>query len=351
MYIDKSLKNMNKCLLPKTVITFNQDRYDPTIDYLKGLCILFVVMQHSMSPLLHRYILFALWGRFAVPLFILIQVFHAYKRIHEGKEIAFSFGKVWHRVIKPFLLVQVLLLIYTFLFTEKSIWDIIEPMIYTGGMGSGGYYPCIYVQFAIVLPLLAPIFKKYGDSPYLLIAFIVLSQLLEVACCLLSMPEWLYRLCGIRYFFIVYLGYILVTKGFSLNTKNTIIAVISFFFVIFFSLFDYDLRPLFYTGSPAWKQCHWICYFYMCYLLLGALLSTYYLMPFERLKNYVKLMGKYSYEIFMFQMLYFHLAMRVLPFFDGQFLRFIYMLLSVLICIVPVVYYKSRINAIKINKN
>lgn len=65
-------------------LTFNRDGYDPLIDYLKGLCILFVVIQHSIPTALHHYTMFALWGRLAVPIFLLIQVFHAYKKLIGG---------------------------------------------------------------------------------------------------------------------------------------------------------------------------------------------------------------------------------------------------------------------------
>lgn len=74
---------MNK-VLP---LTFKTDGYDPLIDYTKGLCILFVVIQHSIPTVLHHYTMFALWGRLAVPLFLLIQVFHTYKKLMGGVKL------------------------------------------------------------------------------------------------------------------------------------------------------------------------------------------------------------------------------------------------------------------------
>lgn len=58
-------------------ITLQKEGYDPFIDYLKGVCIFLVVLAHCLPHT--EYILFPLWGDQAVPLFLLIQVFHAYK--------------------------------------------------------------------------------------------------------------------------------------------------------------------------------------------------------------------------------------------------------------------------------
>ena len=58
-------------------ITLQKEGYDPFIDYLKGVCIFLVVLTHFLPHT--EYILFPLWGDQVVPLFLLIQVFHAYK--------------------------------------------------------------------------------------------------------------------------------------------------------------------------------------------------------------------------------------------------------------------------------
>ena len=61
------------------MVVFKRSGYDSFIDFLKGICILLVLLDHSLS-LIKEYSLFAIWGRPAVPIFLLIQVFHAYKR-------------------------------------------------------------------------------------------------------------------------------------------------------------------------------------------------------------------------------------------------------------------------------
>ena len=62
-----------------TSFCLNKKGYDPFIDFVKGFCILSVVLTHSLPVWLQQHTLFSLWGGMAVPLFLMIQVFHAYK--------------------------------------------------------------------------------------------------------------------------------------------------------------------------------------------------------------------------------------------------------------------------------
>jgi len=210
-------------------------------------------------------------------------------------------------------------------------------------MGSGGYYPWIYIQFAVLLMFLAPIFRKWGNQTLLMILFAVISQLLEVLCCLFQMPEWLFRLCAVRYFFIIYLGSILAMKGFELNKKTFSIGLVSLICLCFFAFKDVNLRPFFYTGMSAWRTCHWMNYFYVCFILLFVIRWTYQkLQSSKKIEKWIRDMGKYSYEIFMFQMIYFHVCKALFPEKGALAWQIAYMIAAVIICIVPVVLYKNR---------
>lgn len=322
-------------------IMFKREGYDPFIDYLKGVCILFVVIQHSMPPLMSRYTAWGLWGRFAVPLFLLIQVFHTYKRNRRGNNFI-NFKKLWKRILFPFFIVQFIISIYLFLSGIKTLSQITHSLFFSGGIGPGGYYPWIYIQMALVLPLIAILFDKF-KRPVLLLLFILTAQLLEICCCLTDMPGWLYRLCFFRYFFIIYLGYLLATRGFTINIRTIVLSFLCFLCVCFFTFKAMDLRPVFYTGMKAWKQCHWPCYIYMCFILLPIFKRSWMLLQHHNsVATYIKLMGKYSYEIFLFQMAWFSIASK--PRADEGLLWGVgFMVFSIVVCIVPVVFVKNRI--------
>ena len=69
----------------KALLTLRRDGYDPFIDFVKGVCIVLVVLTHCLPDIVQFYVLFPLWGRPAVPLFLIIQVLHTYK---EGLDVA-----------------------------------------------------------------------------------------------------------------------------------------------------------------------------------------------------------------------------------------------------------------------
>ena len=84
-------------------MAFNKTGYDPFITFMKGYAILCVLLAHALpNPDATGY---ALWGGMQVPLFLLIQVFHSFK-----KKPLFSFAKLMKRVVLPFLLIQLVLI-------------------------------------------------------------------------------------------------------------------------------------------------------------------------------------------------------------------------------------------------
>ena len=49
-------------------IYFNRYSYDPFIDYIKGISIIFVILNHCIGESLHSKSIYCLWGDSAVPL-------------------------------------------------------------------------------------------------------------------------------------------------------------------------------------------------------------------------------------------------------------------------------------------
>lgn len=343
--------NVNELGKSETKIVFNKTGYDPFIDFLKGFCIICVVLTHCIPYKLECYSLFPIWGRPAVPLFLLIQVFHAYK--HGIDNVQFNFSKIWRRIIKPFLFIEVAIILIVFpgrlwLATHPNTFvELVKGTISGGGRGPGSYYPWIYLQFAILLTLITPIFKKL-HSINLAIFFIVLSQIIELLYNVTNMPMWIYRLLFIRYIFLVYLGYVLVTKGFSINKKTICLSIASLLCLLVFCYTDTDLSPLFITEPSSWTSCHWICYIYMCYLLLFFIKKMYgRLLSNEKILSFMKKTGKYSYEIFLFQMFYFATMqpffMKILSYIGNSYIeKALDMIIAMMICIAPVVWYKEH---------
>lgn len=322
-------------------LTLKKEGYDPFIDYLKGVSIFFVVLTHCLPKL--DYMLFSLWGAQAVPLFLLIQVFHAYKNGIDKAIKVPHFMKLINRIFKPFfilLLVEMFLLIVAF---KNDPLTVIKSAVGGGGIGPGSYYVWIYIQFVFVIPILALIIKNLRSvvgGGKICLLMIVLSCLLEFMCVYTHIPEWLYRLLFFRYFFLIYLGYLWVEKGISLNRTTLLLSVISIVFILLFTYTSINFEPFFFYTN--WKINHWICYFYVAYLFV-FFLKTCYTHLNEKLRSFICLIGKYSYEIFLLQMFVFTFfpAGRLLVLVGNKYVCVaLTVILTVMLSILPVIGWK-----------
>lgn len=327
-------------------LVLKRDGYDPFIDYLKGICIIFVIINHCMPESTMDDTGFFFWGVSAVPIFLIIQVFHAYKKGAENARL--NYTRLWKRIVWPFFVAEFVILISFIIrdhhFAFNYIISDALSLIKSGGYGPGAYYPFIYLQFAIILPLITWIFKSHKS--YLCIVFIIISQLSETACSYFHMPQLAYRLLFIRYFFLFYLGFLLAYKGYILNLYTFCLASICLAFSTYVIYSHQDFSPFLYDFvNPA---CHWFCYIFIVFFLLLLLKKVYYLFDtVPILKMHVLKAGKYSYEIFLFQIVYFAIADDYIdnllkPLFSHYLAYVLFkLLIPVISCTIPVIYYKE----------
>lgn len=327
---------------------FALDGYDPFINYVKGICIFFVILAHNFPY--QNETLFSLWGAQAVPCFLLIQVFHVYK-----KGILTSaptkIGLMVRRIFLPFLTTFLLSFLILCLLPNNGIASILKSGIAAGGYGPGAYYVWIYLQFVILIVMCRKLFAKYTGWK-LLMVFVLLSSLLELACyyasLFLSNFALIYRLSFFRYFFLIYLGYMLVMNNNDKPIKLIILNSVSIVFILLFQYSNIELEPLFYNND--WKISHWITYFYTFSGFLYLLKFSYkhiWKYPLELLQQ----MGKYSYEIFLCQMF-------VFTFFKIEYLSFsgagmqvlLYIIFTTILSIFPILFVKKYLTA-KIYRN
>ena len=316
--------------------------YDPLIDYIKGLCIIFVVMTHSMSRRELNDVLFPFWGDTAVPIFLIIQVFHYYKK---GFNIRMpNVVNLWKRIIVPFIIMIALMFLIQFFIYYDVTDGIFSPKLYWGKRGPGSYYFFVFLEFSLIIPLFAPLFKRFSWK-WCLILFACLSQLLEMISCIIQCPDYIYRILFIRYIFLIFTGYLIATKGIEINKFTIFVGIIGFFFLYIFNYTDIDLEPFFYTSLINWKYCHWICYFYILYLFLWFLKCTFTLNANNIIQVSIVIIGKYSYEIFLFQILYYatisNYVNNSLSVIDNSLLgKILYVVFSTLLCIcIPLFHY------------
>lgn len=90
-------------------LTFNKTGYDSFIDFLKAYSIICVVIAHILPSEFYKYILFQVWGDMQVPMFVLIQVFHAYKKEVRPK---INWSSLLKRIFLPFIAVQAIIVVF-----------------------------------------------------------------------------------------------------------------------------------------------------------------------------------------------------------------------------------------------
>lgn len=141
---------------------------DLFIDFLKGLCIICVVLTHNLPSEVMKATVFVLWGAMAVPLFLTLQSYHVFKHgTASAKKLSeyYSWKKLWYRILKPFVIVTIATGAILVIAGHDPI-GVIKGAIVSGGIGPGSYYVWIYLQFALLLPLCLTLFNKMGGGRY-----------------------------------------------------------------------------------------------------------------------------------------------------------------------------------------
>ena len=299
-------------------ISFNKTGYDPFIDFLKAYSIICVVVAHILPADFYKYILFQVWGDMQVPMFVLIQVFHAYKK---GIKPKLNWESLLKRIFIPFVAVQVVITGFKALMQGGAARNLLITSAIWGGYGPGSYYIWIYLQIAFLLVIIWPWMRKMSIRQAILV-FLIISVGFEILFSVIDLPDWLYRLLCVRYLFLIPLGMIWIEKGVELNSRNIVLSILSIFAVLFFVFTNYDLEPIFY--NTGWDTHRWVCYFYLPILLTYVLFLVW-----NKIKNssWIETVTKWtaarSYEIFLAQMAVFAcFSTSVLAFVSNGLVRF-----------------------------
>ena len=328
----------------ETRMTFSRMGIDLSLDFVKGFAIICVLLNHCLDSEIRQQIYFGLWGLPAVPLFLLVQVFHAYKQGFDNSRP--NLHKLWTRALRPFVIVEVLIILLEILHKPMDPLSLtLGKAIFWGGRGPGSYYPWVFFQFAILLPLLAPLFRKL-QGVKLALVFLAMSIAVEMLCSIIAMPGWLYRLLCFRYLFLIYLGYLLVDHGAVLNKYTLLLSAVSIAALYYFDYVNPDWQPWFFK-SVDWPGAHWICYFYIAFPMMYLLVRFFYwLPPNGLLENVVCKLGRHSYAIFIFQLFFFAIIARYVKQLFGvlgheNIELALYIIISLVMCTVPVIFFVS----------
>lgn len=261
------------------------------IDNVKGIAIVLVVLNHC-GYLAGKENL--QWFQHAVPLFLFCSAYLLRK-----KDIHNYFSKkrllrLWKRIIGPYLLVEILavaLLLFADIFININIHIDINRFIKSAGLGPGSYFPVVYIQCWLLIPFLVLLKHRYSFSKSLLI-FTVLCAILEFFFITISENRvWLWRLLAVRYLMILFVG---VYYEEFVKRKALLIALVILSIVV--AIIDIYIFPF---DNLGWNGYHFYTSFYLLLLIPSVMKLSF---------DWLALIGKYSYEIFLLQLGYFIIA-------------------------------------------
>lgn len=322
-------------IVPKTINLHGS--HNQFIDALKGVAILFVCINHSLPLYLKQLLLFDLWGGQAVPLFLLIQVFHYYKHGLNHLQTIYL-GKIIKKLVIPYVVAEATIILIKGLL-DKDLFGCIKQCINQFGYGPGEYYIWIYFQFVLLLPSFAYILRKVSNKVSCLI-IISLCLLLETICSFFNINEHVYKFLFFRYLFLIWLGFQWSKENVLINTQTVFLSILSMMAIIAFDYSGINFEPIFYHSS--WSCFHWISYFYVTWLFT-YIIYRLYLHLGDSLKNIFQTLGKYSWNIFCTQMVvYSFLRPSMFAFTDNPSIQGImYVASGIMLSILPTYIFKS----------
>lgn len=304
-------------------VTFNTKGYDGFIDFIKAYAILCVLFGHTFSPILDK-VAYGVWAGMQVPLFILVQSFHSYKK----DKATVNLAKILTRVVLPFVVFEAVTFCIAHFIGRVDRNTLIYSILTGGGYGPGSYYPWVYVQVALLLPLFLILLKRV-DKITALVIFLIVCEGTEILFSVVDLPNHIYRLLAARYILLFYLGWLWVKGGVRINWITIVLSIISLCFILFFEYSTVDKEPWFINAGFRFHR--WPCYFFVAYGFTAMLHILWTKINqngfFVRI---IKILAAASYEIFLMQMTVIYLFHRtMLGFITNGVLRYSVWLLIV----------------------
>mgnify|MGYP007029248378 FL=1 len=288
-----------------------QKKYIPIIDYLKAFAIVLVVTTHFFTYKDKDFALFIYVIQMGMPLFMFISSYNfamsaerhglnTLSALYAPAQMKKHFGGILPAYT---LLFVVELAANLWLGKGYSLGDLLYAYISGGlnGGSHGGYFFCIYWQFLLFAPLLYLLLRRWPEQT--LLAALALDMLYEFAVGALDIPRALNRLLFIRYLFIAVFGlYFYLWRSRVRLWMVALGAVFSLGYITALEYFGLDW-PL----TTYWLNTNVYASFY--YIAVAVFAFHFFeqkQLP-GKLHMLVRTIGCSTWQIYLFQMLFFRL--------------------------------------------
>lgn len=315
-----------------------------TIDFLKGICMLFIITTHfNFTNEQRNWGGFYFWIEMAVPILMIISGFiwaYSYEKKNiQNLQDCYSFKILVNKTLRfliPFLFVYAIDIGLELFYYKNYDFLTYIYLFFQGGKGPGSYYVPVMIQLIFLFPLIYYLVKK-RNLIGLIICFLV-TFIFELSKGAFGLSEGTYRLLVFRYIFVIGVGCYLfflkerIKNGFKLNFKAYVICgilttIIGATYLVFSQYYGWE--PLI---TNYWTSTSFIASLLICFPISALLL-------FANIKFIpVDYIGKASFNIFLVQMVFYStIAGSLYKRIDNMMLNFAICFISIII--VGIVFY------------
>ena len=296
----------------------NEQKRNNTIDIIKGICIVFVILTHRDGLELGAFDGYITRG--AVPVFMIISGYLYYKSLEKEDKI-YSLEWIIKKTIRflvPYICAFCIEMgTYYFFTSRQNLGQSFFELLICGGIGPGSYYVPIMFQFVLTFPFVYYVMKK--DSKKGLAIVFSINVIYEILQNIINMDDDLYRILIFRYLFLMAIGaYIATTEDKYCETIAFIMVFVGAVFIYIFNFTNYS--PIIFS---KWKTTS------IPTTLFWIPIVSYLIKKIKVHNVILENLGKASFNIYLTQTVYFF--MNVLKRFTFKSL-FIYAILDIIIC-------------------
>ena len=263
------------------------------IDNLKGIAILLVIAHH-FGLAKQEYFQWFHTGQ-GVSIFLFCS---AYVLADKQDFLStFRMKRMLQRILTPMLLCTLFLILTSCFFLP--IGQVLETCLHGAGLGPGSYFPWLYILFWVCLPFFKKLYSIWDNAILSFFAFSIVCAALECIFSLVSthidyeVASNIWRVLPLRYLMIIY-----AVLSFHHFEKHKLLSLSLFFVCGGLAWFDiYPPHSHSYINSWGWHGYHWFTVLYVVPLVLVLRKVRH---------RFLEYLGKYSYEIFIVQMMVFY---------------------------------------------
>lgn len=289
--------------------------YVPIIDYLKAFAIVLVTTTHFFTYNEKDFPLFIYVIQMGMPLFMFISSYNfamsathhhltSLRALYAPAQMKKHFGGI----LPAYVLMFVFELGATAVLKGGvPAFGTIVYSFFTGGLNGGshgGYFFCIYWQFLLVAPLLYLLLRRWPTQT--LLAALFLDMFYEWLVGAIDIPRALNRLLFIRYLFIAVFG--LYFNLYRSRVRLWLVGLGALFSLGYLTALEYF--GLDWPLTTYWLNTNVYASFYYIAVAVFAFHFLEYKQLPGRLHTLVRTIGRSTWQIYLFQMLFFRLHWR-----------------------------------------